>query len=160
MIIEELDLETRSKIYSHTKKVLRKYQKGILTGKLTADKFATNILCDDAIISILDNKILCENEFKESYISYIDTLIKSQNETMNASKKKKQTKNISLNTPASITQKLKLKNMLFENGYELSMPIQYLNSSDVNTIITFVSTGEIALGNERIYKYVHKIEKH
>lgn len=31
MIIEDLDLETRSKIYSFTKKILRKYQKGITT---------------------------------------------------------------------------------------------------------------------------------
>ena len=43
MEIVNLDLETRSKIYSYTKKVLRKYQKGIITGKLTADKFAENI---------------------------------------------------------------------------------------------------------------------
>ena len=40
MEIRELDLETRNKIYSHTKSILRKYQKGIVTGKLTADKFA------------------------------------------------------------------------------------------------------------------------
>ena len=38
MEIKELDLETRNKIYSHTKSILRKYQKGIVTGKLTADK--------------------------------------------------------------------------------------------------------------------------
>ena len=44
MLVEQLDLETRSKLYNHTKKVLRKYQKGILSGKITADKFADNIL--------------------------------------------------------------------------------------------------------------------
>ena len=54
MIIEDLDLETRSKIYNHTKKILRKYQKGIITGKLTADKFADNILSDTGIVSILN----------------------------------------------------------------------------------------------------------
>ena len=71
MQIDQLDLETRSKIYNYTKKVLRKYQKGITTGKLTADKFAENILSNGFINDILDENILSKNEFKESYTSYI-----------------------------------------------------------------------------------------
>ncbi|HBH0860641.1 TPA: hypothetical protein KR680_002978, partial [Clostridioides difficile] len=57
MQIEQLDLETRNKIYCYTKKILRKYQKGITSGKLTADKFADNILSQDFISSILNEKI-------------------------------------------------------------------------------------------------------
>ena len=52
MQIEQLDLETRSKIYNYTKKILRKYQKGIITGKLTADKFVENILSNGSISDI------------------------------------------------------------------------------------------------------------
>lgn len=159
MIIEDLDLETRSKIYSYTKKILRKYQKGIVTGKLTADKFADNILSNEDITTILNENIVNEQEFKISYINYIETLIQHQNETLNNSKKRKSSKII---TPAkpNITQQLQLKNMLVETGYELSIPSQYLTTIDINNIIQYISTGEIELGNERIYNYVQKIKKH
>ncbi|HBY3419562.1 TPA: hypothetical protein MIW27_001516, partial [Clostridioides difficile] len=60
MQIEQLDLETRNKIYCYTKKILIKYQKGITSGKLTADKFADNILSQDFISSILNEKIVNE----------------------------------------------------------------------------------------------------
>ena len=83
MIIEDLDLETRSKIYNHTKKILRKYQKGIITGKLTADKFAHTILDDDNISSIINDSIISDEEFYSSYVSYIETLINHQNENLN-----------------------------------------------------------------------------
>ena len=58
MQIEQLNLDTRSKIYNYTKKVLRKYQKGIVSGKLTADKFADNILSNEDIYHIIDTNIL------------------------------------------------------------------------------------------------------
>ena len=54
MQMEQLDLEIRSKIYNYTKKILRKYQKGITTGKLTADKFVENIISNGDINDILD----------------------------------------------------------------------------------------------------------
>ena len=57
MQMEQLDLEIRSKIYNYTKKILRKYQKGITTGKLTADKFVENIISSGDINDILDEKI-------------------------------------------------------------------------------------------------------
>ena len=68
MRIDQLDLETRSKLYNHTKKILRKYQKGIMSGKITADKFADNILSNDSIKNILDSQTLNEQGFKKSYI--------------------------------------------------------------------------------------------
>ena len=61
MQMEQLDLEIRSKIYNYTKKILRKYQKGITTGKLTADKFVENIISSGDINDILDEKFLLEN---------------------------------------------------------------------------------------------------
>ena len=84
MIIEDLDLETRFKIYGYTKKVLRKYQKGIITGKLTADKFAENIISNGSISDIVDEKLTNEEDFKNSYIEYIDMLIKMQNKNLSA----------------------------------------------------------------------------
>ncbi|WP_296645332.1 hypothetical protein [Romboutsia sp. 13368] len=153
MQIDQLDLETRSKIYNYTKKVLRKYQKGITTGKLTADKFVENILSNGFISDILNEDILSENEFKESYTSYIAKLIDIQNENLSESKKKR-----FKTTPEkpSIPQRIKLKNLLDSSGYALSIPLEYLNSCDVDGIIKYITTQSIDLGNERIYNYVHK----
>ena len=154
MEIRELDLETRNKIYSHTKSVLRKYQKGIVTGKLTADKFAKNILCDDYINNLLSEDLVNEEDFKSSYIEYINTLIDMQNENLAVSRKrKKEKKNI---IPPSISQKVKLKNILQDEGYDLVIPIQYLNNNDMESIIKYIETGDIDLGNERIYNYIRK----
>lgn len=154
MEIKELDLETRNKIYSHTKSVLRKYQKGIITGKLTADKFAKNILCDDYINQIVSKELLEEEDFKTSYIEYINTLIDIQNDNLtNNRKRKKETKKIG---PAHVSQKIKLKNLLQDEGYDLIIPLQYLNSNDIDSVIMYIETGEIELGNERIYNYIRK----
>lgn len=153
MQIEQLDLETRSKIYNYTKKILRKYQKGITTGKLTADKFAENLISDEYINDILDKNLLSENDFKQSYTSYINKLIHIQKE--NLSKSKKRNVNSTPEKP-SISQKIKLKNLLESSGYTLSIPIEYLNSCDVDCIIKYITTQSIDLGNERIYNYVHK----
>lgn len=154
MEIKELDLETRHKIYSHTKSILRKYQKGIITGKLTADKFAQNILCDDYINHLLSKDLLNEEDFKSSYIEYINTLIDMQNENLTTSRKRKKEKKTEL--PPNISQKLKLKTLLQDKGYDLVIPIQYLNSSDMESIIKYIETGDIDLGNERIYNYIRK----
>ncbi|WP_343347512.1 hypothetical protein [Terrisporobacter petrolearius] len=154
MEIKELDLETRNKIYSHTKSILRKYQKGIVTGKLTADKFAQNILCDDYINDILSEDLLNEEDFKSSYIEYINTLIDIQNENLaTCRKRKKEKKKVS---PPNISQKVKLKNLLLDEGYDLIIPMQYLNGNDMDNIIQYVETGDIELGNERIYNYIRK----
>ncbi|WP_419725167.1 hypothetical protein [Terrisporobacter petrolearius] len=154
MEIRELDLETRNKIYSHTKSILRKYQKGIVTGKLTADKFAQNILCDDYINDILSEDLLNEEDFKSSYIEYINTLIDIQNENLaTCRKRKKEKKKVS---PPNISQKVKLKNLLLDEGFDLIIPMQYLNVNDMDNIIQYVETGDIELGNERIYNYIRK----
>ena len=50
----DLSLKHRYDIYTRTKKVLRKYQKGIVSGKLTADKFADNMLKDNSMIAYLE----------------------------------------------------------------------------------------------------------
>lgn len=150
MTIENLDLETRSKIYSYTKKVLRKYQKGITTGKLTANQFAENILSDGSINNILDEKYTSEEEFKDSYINYINTLINIQNDSLSKNRKL-QTHNLL----SSISQKIKLKNLLNSTGYSLTIPIDYLNSNELDNVIKYIETGSIDLGNERIYNYVN-----
>ena len=154
MEIRELDLETRNKIYSHTKSILRKYQKGVVTGKLTADKFAQNILCDDYINHLLSEDLLNEEDFKSSYIEYINTLIDMQNENLATCRKRKKEKKKVL--PPNISQKVKLKNLLSDEGYDLIIPIQYLNGNDMDSIIKYIETGDIELGNERIYNYIRK----
>ncbi|RDY24972.1 hypothetical protein CHF27_001875 [Romboutsia maritimum] len=157
MHIDELDLETRCKIYGYTKKVLRKYQKGIVTGKLTADTFADNILSNDSIKDIIDDVILNQQDFKSSYINYIDTLINLQNDNISKSKKRKNKQPVEKPT---ITQKIQLRNLLSSTGYTLAIPYQYLNALEVENITKFITTGNIDLGNERIYNYVHKHTTH
>lgn len=157
MQIEQLDLETRSKLYGYTKKVLRKYQKGIVTGKLTADKFADNILSNESISEILDEDLLSQQDFKTSYINYIDTLIKMQNSNLSSHKKKKH--DPSKDKP-TISQKIQLRNLLDATGYNLSIPDQYLTGVDVENITKYITTGSIDLGNERIYNYVSKENIH
>lgn len=154
MEIENLNLDTRNKIYNHTKKVLRKYQKGIVTGKLTADKFAENILSNNSLNEILDDEIISQPDFKDSYINYINTLINIQNKDFSKSKRKV----VQVSNNPTIPQKIKLKNILSSSGYSLTMPIEYLNSDDVDAIITYISEGFIDIGNEKIYKYVKKAE--
>ena len=154
MEIRELDLETRNKIYSYTKSILRKYQKGIVTGKLTADKFAQNILCDDNINCIISEDLLNEEDFKLSYVEYINTLINMQNENLSVSNKRKKEKKKVI--PPSISLKLKLKNLLQDEGFDLIIPIQYLNTNDMDNIIKYIETGDIELGYERIYNYIRK----
>ena len=157
MIIEDLDLETRFKIYGYTKKVLRKYQKGIITGKLTADKFAENIISNGSINDIVDEKLTNEEDFKNSYIEYIDMLIKMQNKNLSNNKRSKYATPV--NTKPNIPQKLKLKSLLNNGECNLTIPIDYLNSNDVDSIIKYIETGCIDLGNERIYNYVHLEKK-
>lgn len=151
MYIENLDLETRNKIYNHTKKVLRKYQKGIINGKLTADKFAENILSNGTIESVLDKSILLTESFKSSYINYIQALINIQNQSFVNNKQIKNSQKI------TISQKVNLKKLLDNNNFSLSIPIDYLNYEDVEGIIKYIQTNEIELGNERIYNYITRI---
>ena len=158
MIIEDLDLETRFKIYGYTKKVLRKYQKGIITGKLTADKFAENIISNGSINNIVDEKLTNEEDFKNSYIEYIDMLIKIQNNNLSNNKKARYHNPIS--SKPNIPQKLKLKNLLNNGECSLTIPIDYLNSNDIDSIIKYIETGCIDLGNERIYNYVNLEKTH
>lgn len=157
MQIEQLDLDTRSKIYNYTKKVLRKYQKGIISGKLTADKFADNILSNDDIYNIIDPNILKGSDFKTSYINYIDKLIDIQNDSLPSYKKGNKK---SIPQKPSITQKIKLKNLLIDYECSLNIPYEYLNYDDVECIIQYITTGTINLGDERIYNYVNKPIKH
>lgn len=153
MIIEDFDLYTRNKIYNCTKKIIRKYQKGINSGKLTAEKFADNIFADNILSDILDENILKQADFQNSYINYIDTLIKKQNENFNDYLNSKHNKNTNKSI-ASI--KIQLKNILKNNDYSLNIPIEYLNIKDIEAIIQYINTNKIDLGNEKIYKYVTK----
>lgn len=153
MLIEDLDLYTRNKIYNSTQKIIRKYQKGINSGKLTAEKFADNIFADQILSDILDENILKHPDFQNSYINYIDTLIKKQNENFNDYLNSKHNKNTSKSI-ASI--KIQLKNILKNNDYSLNIPIEYLNIKDIEAIIQYINTNKIDLGNEKIYKYVTK----
>ena len=93
MQIEELDLNTRNQIYNTTKRVIRKYQKGISSGKLTAEKFADNIFANNILLDILDESVINQAEFQNSYINYINSLMQNQNENFKNYMESKYNKN-------------------------------------------------------------------
>lgn len=158
MDIESLDIRLRTQLYSYTKKVLRKYQKGIASGKLTANIFAQNILEMENMKHWLDENVKNKEEFRKSYINYIDKLINNQNEFSISPKSKSKSKT-EISPKPTVTQQLQLKNVLKESGYELTMPSQYLTAIEVDNIIKYIKTGKIDLGSERVYNYI-KNQKH
>lgn len=153
MQIEEFDLNTRNEIYNSTKRIIRKYQKGIKSGKLTAEKFADNIFSSKILLDILDESIINQADFQNSYINYINTLMKNQNESLKAYIKSKNNKDINKYT---VYLQIYLKRLLKSTDYTLNIPIQYLNISDIEAIIKYIKTDEIDLGNEKIHKYINK----
>ena len=153
MQIEEFDLNTRNEIYNSTKRIIRKYQKGIKSGKLTAEKFADNIFSRKILLDILDESIINQADFQNSYINYINTLMKNQNESLKAYIKSKNNKDI---TKYTVYLQIYLKRLLKRTDYTLNIPIQYLNISDIEAIIKYIKTDEIDLGNEKIHKYINK----
>lgn len=153
MLIEELDLNTRNKIYNYTKKVIRKYQKGINSGKLTAENFADNIFSEKILLDILDESIVNKADFKNSYVNYIDILIKKQNENYKdyiaLKNNKEQIKHL-------VSLQIELKHLLEGSNYSLNIPLQYLSIKEIESIIKYIKTNTIELGDERIYKYIEK----
>ena len=135
MQIEELDLNTRNQIYNTTKRVIRKYQKGISSGKLTAEKFADNIFANNILLDILDESVINQAEFQNSYMEskYNKNTIKS-----------------------TVSLQILLKNILKNSDCSLNIPIKYLNKKDIEAIIKYIQTDQIDIGNEKIYKYVSK----
>ena len=115
MQIEELDLNTRNQIYNTTKRVIRKYQKGISSGKLTAEKFADNIFANNILLDILDESVINQAEFQNSYINYINSLMQNQNENFKNYMESKYNKNTIKST---VSLQILLKNILKNSGNE------------------------------------------
>ena len=153
MQIEELDLNTRNQIYNTTKRVIRKYQKGISSGKLTAEKFADNIFANNILLDILDESVINQAEFQNSYINYINSLMQNQNENFKNYMESKYNKNTIKST---VSLQILLKNILKNSDCSLNIPIKYLNKKDFEAIIKYIQTDQIDIGNEKIYKYVSK----
>ena len=153
MQIEELDLNTRNQIYNTTKRVIRKYQKGISSGKLTAEKFADNIFANNILLDILDESVINQAEFQNSYINYINSLMQNQNENFKNYMESKYNKNTIKST---VSLQILLKNILKNSDCSLNITIKYLNKKDIEAIIKYIQTDQIDIGNEKIYKYVSK----
>lgn len=147
----DLSLKNRYDIYTRTKKVLRKYQKGIISGKLTADKFADNMLKDESMTTYLNEIGIVVSDFRDAYKEYVQTLIKIQNDCLTYHKQKATSY---YSRKADYTSIFKLNSMLADSGYNLSIPAQYLTEWDVDCIKKFLETGNIDIGNEKIYNYI------
>ena len=120
MQIEELDLNTRNQIYNTTKRVIRKYQKGISSGKLTAEKFADNIFANNILLDILDESVINQAEFQNSYINYINSLMQNQNENFKNYMESKYNKNTIKST---VSLQILLKNILKNSDCSLNIQI-------------------------------------
>ena len=150
----QLNLDARYRIYAQTKKVLRKYQKGIVSGKLTSEQFVENMLRDKAMTEILTDINVSIADFRDTYKDYVDTLIEIQNRSL----AKKRDNSHYYSQRASCSSIFKLNEVLLNEGYDLSIPAQYLTQWDIDCIEKFVTTGFIDLGNEKIFNYVVKTE--
>lgn len=152
MQILQLDLNTRYTIYAQTKKVLRKYQKGIISGKLTSEQFVISMLKDQTMLSILDDLGIDADDFRETYKSYVDTLISMQNDSILHCKEKTS----DFSRKADCSSIFRLNKILKLKGFNLTIPEKYLTQKDIEGIEKYVTTGDIDLGNEKIYNYVTK----
>ena len=150
----QLNLDARYRIYAQTKKVLRKYQKGIISGKLTSEQFVDNMLKDKAMTGILKDINVSIAEFRDTYKEYVDTLIDIQNKSLT----KHRDHSHYYSKRASCSSIFRLNEILLDEGYDLSIPAQYLTQWDIDCIEKFVKTGNIDLGNEKIFNYVVKSE--
>ena len=148
----DLSLDARYRIYVQTKKVLRKYQKGIQSGKLTSEQFVSYMLKDVSMISIIQDLDVSIDNFSKSYKEYVDTLILIQN---NSLKNNNRYGFFNAEKP-NCSSIFKLKNLLEDTGYILCIPYEYLSQNDIDSIEKYVTTGSIDLGNEKIYNYVSK----
>ena len=83
----------------------------------------------------------------------MDKLICIQNENLINSKNRNYKK---ANEKPDVSKVMKLKHLLNDTGYVLSIPCQYLTISDIDSISKYITTGAIDLGNEKIYNYVYK----
>ncbi|WP_024621998.1 hypothetical protein [Metaclostridioides mangenotii] len=154
MQIKDFDLETRNKIYCETKKVLRKYQKGVSSGKLTAEKFIDNILEDGSITNVVNESLLSNQNFKHSYVDYINILIDNQNKSLTDHKK---CLNGKTEESDEIRKRIEFKHLLASSGFKLNIPDTYLTADDIDCLSKFIMTGSIDLGDERFYNYVYKL---
>lgn len=155
MIFKQLELETRYNIYVQTKRILRKYQKGIISGKITPKTISSKILKEDCVKEILDKNFLSVNDFQESYTEYISILIKIQNEGII---KHNTGNNLALNSLHKKQKKIiSLKLFLKQYNYILNIPIQYLTEFEIDNILNYIKTGDLPLGCEKIYKYIKPI---
>ena len=85
--------------------------------------------------------------------NYINSLMQKQNENFKNYMESKHNKTIIMST---VSLQILLKNILKNSDYSLNIPIQYLNKKDIEAIIKYIQTGEIDIGNEKIYKYVSR----
>ena len=77
-----------------------------------------------------------------------------QNENFKSYMNSKHDKN---NIKSTVSLQIKLKKILKNSDYLLNIPIKYLNVNDIEAIVKYIETGQIDIGNEKIYKYVEKI---
>ncbi len=151
MRFSDLNLKVRYDIYTRTKKILRKYQKGIISGKLTAEKFTDNMLKDESMVFYLEEIGIHISEFRQAYKEYVETLITIQNDCLTHHTSKVPS---FYSKRADFASIFKLYELLSANGYSLFIPAQYLTEWDIICIEKFLETGNIDVGNEKIYNYI------
>lgn len=157
MNIQSLDIKTRADIHNFTKKILRKYQKGLRTGKLPMDIFIEKILTAKNTPAWLKENDYLKNdsEFRKSYTDYIKKIVLKYKELELVYKLQEKGKHIDYkDKKAGLKDQLLLKNTLKKNGYELTIPAKYLTEKEVSYMLDYIKTGSIPIGHERVYNYI------
>jgi len=109
------------------------------------------MLKDISMIAYLDEIGITVTDFRDAYKEYVQTLILIQNDCLAYHKQKAPSY---YSKKADYTSIFKLNTLLAECGYNLSIPAQYLTEWDVDCIERFLETGNIDIGNEKIYNYI------
>ncbi|SHH12751.1 hypothetical protein [Tepidibacter thalassicus] len=157
MHIKNLDIKTRTEIHNFTKKILRKYQNGLRTGKLPINIFVENIFLSKNPPKWLKENPNLKNdkEFKNSYEEYIKKIVLKYKELEMLYKiQDKIGISKSRYKKANIRQQTKLKKLLNQKGYTLTIPSKYLTEKEINYMLEYLNTGSIPLGHERVYNYI------
>ncbi len=157
MHIKDLDIHTRTEIHNFTKKILRKYQKGLRSGKFPISTFIENMLSSKNPPKWLKENMYLKTdvEFIKSYTEYIKKIVMKYKELEIIYKSQERGKFIdSKDKKSSLKEQLLLKNTLKKKGYELTIPAKYLTEKEVSYMLDYLKTGSIPIGHERVYNYI------
>ena len=166
--ISNLSDNIRLELHNQVKKNIRKYYKGLKSGSLRYDSFVNSMLSKSPKPSWLEENPHLEHdqEFKDSLVQYIQNAItryaqlekenryhyantnRVLSETMEKKPKDK---------GSTLRERQELKKVLLSKGYTLSIPVQFLTTTESKYLKDYLTHGvPIPLGWEKVLNYIKK----